>query len=121
MDSRLSGPDTSLNAPIIDSDGSSADRQDFIASTDPLPDEVVGNEIDGERRSKWLNEALLVLNKRELRIIRERRLAEDGVTLEALGIKLGISKERVRQIESRAIEKLRNALIKTQDDRSAFI
>ncbi len=121
MDSRLSGPDTSLNAPIIDSDGSSADRQDFIASTDPLPDEVVGDEIDRERRSEWLNKALLVLNKRELRIIRERRLAEDGVTLEALGIKLGISKERVRQIESRAIEKLRSALIESHQDRSAFV
>lgn len=121
MDSRLSGPDTSLNAPIIDSDGSSADRQDFIASTDPLPDEVVGNEIDRERRSQWLNDALLVLNDRELRIIRERRLDEDGSTLEALGKKLGISKERVRQIESRAIEKLRDALTESQGKGTAFV
>jgi RNA polymerase sigma-32 factor len=52
-----------------------------------------------------------VLNERELHIIRERRLNDDAVTLEMLGDKLGISKERVRQIESRALEKLRAALL----------
>ena len=121
MDSRLSGPDASLNAPIVDSDGSSSDRQDFIPSTDPLPDEIVGHEIDSERRTAWLAEAMGVLNERELRIIQERRLDEDGLTLEALGNKLGISKERVRQIESRAIEKLRQALVDNQPDHSAFV
>lgn len=121
MDSRLSGPDASLNAPIVDSDGSSSDRQDFIPSTDPLPDEIVGHEIDHERRTAWLAKAMHVLNERELRIIRERRLDEDGLTLEALGNKLGISKERVRQIESRAIEKLRQALVDNQPDHSAFV
>jgi RNA polymerase sigma-32 factor len=121
MDSRLSGPDASLNAPIVEADGNSADRQDFIPSPDPLQDETVGNEIDRERRSLWLNQALGVLNERELRIIRERRLDEDGATLEALGDKLGISKERVRQIESRAMEKLRHALEENQADSSAFV
>ncbi len=121
MDSRLSGPDTSLNAPVIESDGSSADRQDFLVSEAPLPDETVGNGIDGERRTAWLNDALVVLNARELKIIKERRLAEDGATLESLGRTLGISKERVRQIESRALEKLRAALIKGQEGNlSAF-
>ncbi|MCF1504271.1 MULTISPECIES: RNA polymerase factor sigma-32 [Afifella] len=115
MDSRLSGPDTSLNAPIIESDGSSADRQDFIASDAPLQDETVGNYIDSERWSGWLYSALSVLNERELKIVRRRRLEEDGATLEALGQELGISKERVRQIESRALEKLRTAL--TEDNR----
>ena len=52
-----------------------------------------------------------VLNDRELRIIRERRLSEDGATLESLGEVLGISKERVRQIENRALEKLKTALL----------
>ncbi|MDQ0325898.1 RNA polymerase sigma-32 factor [Rhodopseudomonas julia] len=115
MDSRLSGPDTSLNAPIIESDGSSADRQDFIASDAPLQDETVGNHIDSERWSGWLYSALSVLNERELKIVRRRRLEEEGATLEALGQELGISKERVRQIESRALEKLRTAL--TEDNR----
>ncbi|RLQ88738.1 RNA polymerase factor sigma-32 [Notoacmeibacter ruber] len=112
MDSRLSGPDSSLNAPMVaDSDGS-ADRQDFLVSDDPLPDEIVGTSIDESRRTSWLRGALSVLNERELRIINERRLCDDGATLEALGDKLGISKERVRQIESRAMEKLRGALMK---------
>ena len=114
MDSRLSRPDASLNAPVIESDGTSADRQDFLVSDAPLPDEIAGNDIDGERRTAWLNDALVVLNARELKIIKERRLAEDGATLESLGQTLGISKERVRQIESRALEKLRAALINGQ-------
>ena len=53
-----------------------------------------------------------MLNEREMKIIEERRLSEDGATLEALGETLGISKERVRQIENRALEKLKSALIK---------
>ncbi|WP_026381286.1 RNA polymerase factor sigma-32 [Afifella pfennigii] len=116
MDSRLSGPDTSLNAPIIESDGSSADRQDFIASDAPLQDETVGEHIDGERWSGWLYSALSVLNERELKIVKRRRLEDEGATLEALGQELGISKERVRQIESRALEKLRTAL--TEENRT---
>jgi RNA polymerase sigma-32 factor len=112
MDSRLSGPDTSLNAPLVDDGGSSADRMDFLVSDAPLPDEIVGETIDDERRSGWLRNALGVLNEREMRIIAERRLQDDGATLEALGETLGISKERVRQIESRALEKLKSALVK---------
>lgn len=120
MSARLSGPDTSLNAPVMESDGASADRQDFLVSGDPLPEEMVGGAIDTERRSRWLETALGVLSERELRIVRERRLSEDGETLEALGQKLGISKERVRQIESRALEKLRDALLKVQPDKFAY-
>jgi RNA polymerase sigma-32 factor len=121
MDSRLSGPDLSLNAPVIESDGSSADRQDFIACTEPLPDETVGEDIDRERRVIWLNQALNALTERELKIVSERRLTEDGATLESLGQKLGISTERVRQIESRALQKLRSELVRTQHDRAAFV
>ena len=85
---------------------------DFLVSEDPTPDEVVSASIDDERRTMWLNRALGVLNDRELRIIRERRLRDEGATLESLGTKLGISKERVRQIENRALAKLRSALLK---------
>jgi RNA polymerase sigma-32 factor len=112
MDSRLSGPDASLNIPFGDENGTASDRQDFLVSDDPLPDEVVGEVIDFERRSGWLNTALGALNERELKIIRERRLREEGATLESLGVRLGISKERVRQIENRALEKLRVALVR---------
>ena len=115
MDSRLSAPDTSLNAPMKDEDGSGAsERQSFLVDAGPLPDETVGNHIDAERRKQWLRDALSVLNARELKIVEERRLTEDGVTLEVLGQRLGISKERVRQIECRAMEKLRTALSETR-------
>lgn len=110
MDSRLSAPDTSLNAPLIE-DGE-ADRMDFLVSDDPLPDQVAQETIDVERRHDWLHDALTVLNERELRIISERRLKDEGATLESLGETMGISKERVRQIESRALEKLKSALVK---------
>jgi RNA polymerase sigma-32 factor len=111
MDSRLSAPDTSLNAPLSD-DSDSAGRMDYLVSDEPLPDEVAADAIDTDRRSDWLRNALTVLNDRELRIIRERRLNDEAVTLESLGESLGISKERVRQIEGRAMEKLRTALVK---------
>lgn len=121
MDSRLSGPDMSLNAPIHEGEGTAADRQDFLVDNVPLPDETVGEAIDGERRLVWLRSALRALNERELRIVRERRLRDDGATLEALGESLGISKERVRQIENRALEKLRDALLRENPDRASFV
>jgi len=122
MDSRLSGPDMSLNAPIHEGEGGgAADRQDFLVDGVPLPDETVGDTIDGERRLTWLRSALNVLNDRELRIVEERRLRDNGATLEALGASLGISKERVRQIENRALEKLRDALLKENPDRASFV
>lgn len=121
MDSRLSGPDSSLNAPLIEDESGSADRQDFLVAKDPLPDEMVSTSIDDERRVTWLKSALTVLSERELKIIRERRLQDDGATLEALGSKLGISKERVRQIETRAMEKLRTALLQANPDQAAYL
>jgi RNA polymerase sigma-32 factor len=121
MDSRLSGPDMSLNAPIHESDSGASDRQDFLVDRVPLPDETAVETIDSERRTAWLHSALSVLNARELLIVKRRRLQEDGSTLEALGEKLGISKERVRQIEGRALEKLRAALLRENPDRGAFL
>ncbi len=122
MNARLSGPDTSLNAPLVDAEGDTgAERQDFLVDDEPTTDETVGGRIDGERRHAWLREALGVLNERELKIVEERRLSENGETLEALGTRLGISKERVRQIEARALEKLQTALLARQPDRTAFV
>ena len=112
MDSRLSASDTSLNAPLADDSGSTAERSDFLVSDSPLPDEIVEETIDVERRATWLKDALGVLNEREMKIIEKRRLSEDGATLESLGETLGISKERVRQIENRALEKLKSELLK---------
>ncbi|MBL8580041.1 MAG: RNA polymerase factor sigma-32 [Mesorhizobium sp.] len=112
MDSRLSASDTSLNAPVTEDGASSAERSDFLVSDGPLPDEIAEETIDVERRAIWLKDALRVLNDREMKIIEERRLSEEGATLEALGETLGISKERVRQIENRALEKLKIALVR---------
>ena len=112
MDARLSGSDTSLNAPVGEGDASASDRQDFLVDDTPLPDERVGEVIDGARWSTWLHEAMGALNPREIRILKARRLSEESATLEELGASLGISKERVRQIESRAMEKLKAALLR---------
>lgn len=119
MDSRLSSPDTSLSAPVGSDETSGADRGDFLIDDHPLQDEVVERSIDLQRRSHWLDVALDTLSERELRIIRERRLKDHSATLEELGGKLGISKERVRQIELRALEKLREALL-NEHDMAAF-
>lgn len=121
MGARLSGPDASLNAPLYDRDEASGERQDALVADQIDVDEAVGATIDGERRLRWLDEALTVLDERELKIVRERRLAGDGETLETIGRRLGISKERVRQIEARALEKLRSALLARQPDRAAFV
>ena len=112
MDTRLSGPDVSLNAPLADNSEQqgAAERVDFLVDDAPLPDESVSDSIDTARRARWLADALAILSERELRIVRERCLVDEVATLESLGSRLGISKERVRQIESRAIEKLRRAL-----------
>lgn len=110
MDLRLSAPDSSLNAPLS-ANPNSMERMDFLVCNDPLPDEVVCETIDIERRSTWLRDALGALNPRELRIIEERRLKDDGATLAELGDAMGISKERVRQLEARALEKLKVALV----------
>jgi RNA polymerase sigma-32 factor len=111
MDSRLGGGDASLNAQMVDSESSGvSERMDFLVDSQPLPDEIVEESLDKDRRARWLMDALAVLSERELRIVRERRLSETLVTLESLGDELGISKERVRQIENRALGKLRRAL-----------
>jgi RNA polymerase sigma-32 factor len=111
MDARLSGPDVSLNAPLIDTEpGTATERVDFLVDDKPLPDQTASETIDSDRRLNWLREALSVLSDRELRIVTARRLSDEAATLEDLGERLGISKERVRQIENRALEKLRLAL-----------
>lgn len=116
MDARLSSSDISLQAPISPNDGEGASRIDLLASEAPLPDEQAEGSIDGERRHLWLYSALGELNEREMKIIRARRLAENGATLEELGVLLGISKERVRQIENRALEKLKAVLVSKTTD-----
>lgn len=110
MEMRLSGGDISFQAPLTDDAGSPVDRLALLASDAPLPDEVTARSIDGQRRLQWLHAALAALSERERNVVQARRLAEHSVTLESLGRQFGVSKERVRQIETRAIEKLRAVL-----------
>jgi len=105
MEMRLSGSDQSLNASV--SEASEDEWQDFMSDDRPTPEEEVEDLRDGETRAKWLAAALEELTDRERTIIHERRLRDESVTLEELGKKLGISKERVRQIEHKALQKLR--------------
>ncbi|MEO0818016.1 MAG: RNA polymerase factor sigma-32 [Pseudomonadota bacterium] len=114
MVSRLSASDRSLNAPLsVDGD---AQWQDLLADESATPDQEVEVSRDTEQRRQWINDALRALNEREMLIIRQRRLTDDTVTLETLGKELGISKERVRQIEHQALGKLRKALEKIVGD-----
>jgi RNA polymerase sigma-32 factor len=109
MEARLSAADRSLNM-AMGEDGE-AEWQDFLACDAPRPDELLEEQNDGRVKSELLTDAMRCLSDREITVIRERRLADDAVTLAALGERLGISKERVRQIENQALNKVRNALI----------
>ncbi len=117
MEMRLSGSDQSLNATI--SPSGDDQWQDFLTDERPTPEETVMFARDSRTRSIWLAQALAELTDREQIIIKERRLRDDARTLEELGRDLGISKERVRQIEHRALEKLRASLMErsTEADR----
>jgi len=121
MDVRLMSGDRSLNATIGESgsDESVTQWQDLLLDERPRPDEAVMQNHDEEARQRWIETALKSLNERELIIIRERRLRDENVTLEMLGDKLGISKERVRQIEHQALGKLKVALLAQHPDPQA--
>ena len=108
MEQRLSGADSSLNA-MVGKEGD-AEAQDFLADTRPNPEQSVTASFDRDQLSNRLNVALNELSPREKLIILQRRLAEEGATLEELGRLLGVSKERVRQLEHRALKKLRKSL-----------
>ncbi|MEO8722169.1 MAG: RNA polymerase sigma factor RpoH [Sphingobium sp.] len=104
------GGDTSLNVPMReDGDGQ---WQDWLADDGPLQDERVAEAQEHELRHELLAEAMVSLNPREMHILTERRLAEEPKTLEELSQVYGVSRERVRQIEVRAFEKLQKAMMR---------
>ena len=111
MNRRLSGGDASLNAMVGSSDGeSSMEWQDWLEDTDAdqAGDYEYRDEL--ETRKELLAEAMSVLNEREQDILTKRRLSEAVITLEELSEEYGVSRERVRQIEVRAFEKLQNKM-----------
>ena len=108
MNRRLGG-DASLNAPIRD-DGESGEWQDWLVDDAPTQERILADSEESENRHNALIGALDVLNDRERRIFEARRLADDPVTLEDLAAEFGVSRERVRQIEVRAFEKVQKAV-----------
>lgn len=108
MDARLAGSDFSLNAQQAGEEG--REWLEMLEDDTPQAAETVTRASDLARVRGWLSEALGSLNARERMIIIERKLRDDPRTLESLGQKLGLSKERVRQLEAQALLKLRKRL-----------
>jgi len=108
MNRRLSSPDHSLNAPVR-ADGEGEWQDWLVDERDDQETELAEHEEMGRRR-KLLSQALKSLNERERHILTQRRLQDDPVTLEDLSQQYGISRERVRQIEVRAFEKLQKSM-----------
>ena len=108
MNRRLGG-DASLNAPIRE-DGDSGEWQDWLADNSESQETIMAEHEELDNRRKALGSALEVLNERERRIFEARRLADDPITLEDLAAEFGVSRERVRQIEVRAFEKVQKAV-----------
>jgi RNA polymerase sigma-32 factor len=108
MNRRLGG-DVSLNAPIRE-DGDSGEWQDWLVDDVSDQETRLAESEESDNRRKALGDALSVLNDRERRIFEARRLADDPITLEDLAAEFGVSRERVRQIEVRAFEKVQRAV-----------
>src|SRR5580692_11424269 len=109
MNRRLGGADTSLNALV----GTDADSEwlDLLPDERPSHETVIADRDEFQQRKEQLGAALKVLNRRERDIIVERRLKDEPSTLEELSHRYAVSRERIRQIEVRAIEKLRHAML----------
>jgi RNA polymerase sigma-32 factor len=108
MNRRLSG-DASLNAPISD-EGTSGEWQDWLVDEKPNQERLLSESEESGNRHRALVSALDVLNARERRIFVARQLVEDPITLDELATEFSVSRERVRQIEGRAFEKVQRAV-----------
>ena len=108
MNRRLGG-DASLNAPVR-AEADAGEWQDWLVDESDSQETLLANQEELDMRRKLLSDAMDVLNERERRIFEARRLAEDPMTLEDLSGEFGVSRERVRQIEVRAFEKVQKAV-----------
>ena len=108
MNRRLGG-DASLNAPVR-ADSESGEWQDWLVDDGPDQEEQLVKSEELGRRKSYLSDALSSLNDRERRIFEARRLSDDPITLEELSTEFGVSRERIRQIEVRAFEKVQKAV-----------
>ncbi len=108
MEAHLSGPDRSLNATVGQDE--TDELQDFLVDQEPTPEENTARLRDHRTRAEWLRQALGELTPREREVISRRFLTEDRTTLADIGRTYGVTKERIRQIEGKALAKLRDAL-----------
>lgn len=111
MDRRLSSPDVSLNAPRSREDAEGAEFMDTLVDESPSPEAQVAASEEGDFRRGLLDQALATLPERERDILTQRQLRDDPMTLEQLGVVYGISRERVRQLEARALDRLKKTII----------
>ncbi len=119
MNRRISSRDASLNTPLGEEEG--MEFQDTLVDDSPSPEAIAIQGDEASRRRRMLVDALKTLNERERHIFVERRLKDDPVTLEELGQQYGISRERVRQLEARAFEKVQGLVRESAgDDASAL-
>ncbi|MFB0923121.1 MAG: RNA polymerase factor sigma-32 [Alphaproteobacteria bacterium] len=119
MEAHLGGPDNSLNASYGEDDD--FEFQDALPDDGPNPEDITASHHDGKVRSAWVEDALETLSAREREIIVQRFLTEEKNTLADIGEKFGVSKERIRQIEAKALDKLKVALAVHGDDARAIL
>ena len=120
MESRLSGGDVHLNQKIDNE--SENDLMSLLQDDRPNPEDVIENFNDGKLKKEFIHKAISTLNEREKIIIHQRKLKDKSITLDELGQMLKISKERVRQIETKALEKLKTAILDiSQQNKEFFI
>jgi RNA polymerase sigma-32 factor len=108
MEARLAGSDFSLNAQQAGDEG--REWVETLEDEGPVPEAAVSRDSDLTTARKWLVDALQALTERERMIIAARKIADEPETLESLGVKLGLSKERVRQLEAQALKKMKRRL-----------
>jgi RNA polymerase sigma-32 factor len=122
MNRRLGG-DSSLNAPMHE-EGQAGELQDYLVDQSPSPEVVLAGRDETDHRRTALIHAIGVLNQRERRIFEARHLADEPMTLEDLAAEFNVSRERVRQIETRAFEKVckaaRNRAAETQTPAASY-
>jgi RNA polymerase sigma-32 factor len=117
MNRRLSG-DASLNAPIRAAEGESGGEwMDWLADESDSPEQTLAEQDELEQRRAMLTGAMEVLDDRERRIFEARRLSDEPLTLEQLSEEFDVSRERVRQLEVRAFEKVQKAMLKASRER----
>lgn len=120
MESRLTSGDLHLNQTIDDENGN--DLMSVLPDDSPSPEKITEDHMDSKTKTNWIMSAINTLSEREKIIIKSRKLKEKSSTLDELGVFLKISKERVRQIETRALEKLKKTILKlSQEDKEFFI